>query len=162
MKLLFPVILAAVLASSTLAAERASYETVRAHWASSVEHRRVWVTTLDGSKHDAKRVELWGGHITIHGRDDRTEDIPEDEIARIEISKSKHHWIQIVYGAVIPFVIGYGICDGDKSVLREICIVPCSLLFSPVWAYVAASAPVWLGWDAIDVFLPAKAYDIIH
>jgi hypothetical protein len=47
-------------------------------------------------------------------------------------------------------------------VASDICAVPTTLVFSPVWAYTLATAPFFLAADGIAFLIPPKVYEITH
>ncbi len=94
--------------------------------------------------------------------DDSSEDLPGDEIARIEIRQRGRffqHVVEDALAALIAIPIGLAACgNGDCGVGVVIDFVATP----PMLAYATASTPVFLAADAVAFLLPPKVYEIVH
>jgi hypothetical protein len=174
MKAKLAVVLVAVgCAATARAAEKIRYEEIAAKFAPlhrEIEHREITVTTLDSVKHTGRRLYFFADHVRLyrtddswaHRSDDSSEDLPSDEIARIEINQRGrffHHIVEDGMAALLPIPVALAACgNGDCGVGMVIYF----LATPPLLAYAAASTPVFLAADAAAFFIPPKVYEIVH
>lgn len=157
--------LACLTIGSMNAAERISYQELRnrvAPFNKRLEHRSIRIQTSDGKNHKGRTVVLDTDHARLFLPDQAWEDIPSVEIVRFQIGQGGRFSHHIVESAAIPLVLGLAICGEVETVASEVCAVPGTLVFSPVWAYTAASAPFYLASDGIAFLIPPKVYEITH
>jgi hypothetical protein len=160
-------------AGAAQAAEKIRYEELAAKFAPlnrAIEHRGITVTTLDGVKHSGRRLYFFADHVRLYRTDDSwvfrsddsSEDLPGDEIARIEIRQRGrffHHIVENGVAALIPIPLALAVCvscDCGIDVLINFLAEP------PMLAYAVASTPVFLAADAVAFFIPPKVYEIVH
>jgi len=135
-----------------LAAEKIRYEEVPnrlAPFGSVLCYRGFHVTTLDGKKHSGRRLRLESDHVRVFHLDNSFEDLPSEQLSRIEITQTGrfvHH-------------IGE---SGEIPVAAMEILGLAGVLFAPVWAYTLASAPFYLAADGVAFFIPSKVYEIAH
>jgi hypothetical protein len=150
------------------AADKIRYEEIPnrlAPFGSVLAYRGFSVVTLDGKKHGGRRLRLESDHVRIFHLNNTFEDLPSEQISRIEISQAGRFFHHIVDSAEIP-LLGAGLaCGGffsEPGNLSPACLVPVTALLSPVWAYTAVTAPFYLASDGVAFLIPRKVYEIIH
>jgi hypothetical protein len=148
------------------AADKIRYEEIPnrlAPFGRVLEYRGFNVITLDGKEHNGRRLGLESDHLRVFHSEKSWEDLPSEQIARIEISQGGRFFHHVADSAVIPVGIGVLLCGGDSwGVGSTLCAIPVTTVFSPVWAYTAATAPFYLAADGIAFFIPPKVYEIVH
>ncbi len=144
---------------SVQAAEKIRWEDLQKRVYQLGELRSVNVITRDGIKHHANRLTITADHLSLF--DHQTiQEVPRRDVAGVEIRQRKRHYKHIgenaVLSAWLPVVslmeFAYD-CDAG------ICVWGL-LLTPPLWAYSAASAPVFLAADGVAFLMPAKAFEI--
>ena len=150
-------------AGTALGAEEIRYEALLAHLGNDLEHRGFKVVTLDGKEHSGRRLHLESDHVRVFHRRNRWDDLPSEQISRIEISQGGRFFHHIIFSAALPVWIGAFACDttGGSGTSRS-CMVYVTAVFSPVWAYTAATAPVYLAAVGVAFLIPPKVYEIVH
>lgn len=143
------------------AAEKIRWEDLQQRVYSFGECRSVNVLTRDGHKHHSRGLTMTSDHLSLLGRQD-IEEIARQDVLRVEIRQRKRYyhyiggnawmslWVPVV--SLVEFVSG---CDGG------ICVWGL-LVTPPVWAYTAASAPLFLAADGVAFLLPPKVFDIVQ
>jgi hypothetical protein len=125
-------------------------------------YRAFKVVTLDGKAHEGRRLRLEQDHVRIF--ENKTyEDLPGEQIARIEIRQTWRFVHHIVEAAEFPFAVAALGCGGLVSdSVSSLCVIPVTALFSPAWAYTAVTAPFFLASDGVASLIPPKVYEIVH
>lgn len=163
---LLPVAVATCLAVGSMsAAEKVNYQELRNRVAPSnkmLEHRSIKIQTSDGKNHKGRGMVLDTDHVRLFRSDENWEDIPSTRIVRLQVGQGGRFSHHIVESAAIPLFFGLAICGEADNVGSEVCAVPATLVFSPVWAYTVASAPFYLASDGIAFLIPPKVYEITH
>jgi hypothetical protein len=162
-------LVASVAAGSMEAAEKIRYEEIPRHLApfgSVLRYRGFNVVTIDGQEHRGRELRLDSDHVRVY-YPKSNEDIPGHQISRIEISQRGRFFHHIVDSAVLPVLAGVLPCVdlmGNSSSPKCLMIATPLLtaLFSPIWAYTAATGPFFLAADGIAFLLPPKVYEIVH
>jgi len=142
------------------AATKIRYEELRGRQP-AINHRGVNVVTLDGKEHHGRQLAMALDHARVFQHDNKWEDVPSDQIARIEISQGGRYFHHIKDSAELPLA-GAGLFCGWDSQEPPICAIPVTAILSPIWAYTAATAPFYLAADAVAFLIPPKVYEIIH
>jgi hypothetical protein len=152
--------------ASGQAAEKIRYEEIPnrlAPFGTVLAYRGFTVITLDRKEHGGRRLRLESDHVRIFHLDNSYEDLPCEQISRIEISQGGRFFRHIVGSAEIPVLAAQLFCDlGESSHPSPACMVPVGAIFSPVWAYTAVTAPFYLAADGIAFLIPPKVYEIAH
>jgi hypothetical protein len=167
-KWLVRVLMAALAATGFVeGAEKVRYEDIANHLArlpSVVEYRGILVITLDGKEHRSRRAEFEPSRVRLFLGKDRVEDLPAEQVSRIEISQGGRFFHHIVRSAAAPVEMGEFFCEvlGDLSRASPGCVVVLTAVLSPIWAYTAATSPFYLAADSVAFFVPPKAYEILH
>jgi hypothetical protein len=155
-------------ASVSHAAETIRYEEIPnrlAPFGTVLAYRSFTVITLDGKKHGGRRLRLESDHVRIFHLNNSWEDLPCEQIKRIEIGQVRRYFHHIVESAEIPVGaagLACGELSGERVRLALACMVPVTALFSPVWAYTAVTAPFYLIADGVAFLIPPKIYEIVH
>lgn len=149
------------------AAEKLRYEEIPnriAPFGSVLEHRGFKVITLDGTEHRGRQLRLDADHLRIFRGGDYWEDLPSDQIQRIEIRQAGRFSHRILESAVIPLVGALCFMDRPvKSVRSWVgCFIPVTAMLSPALAYAAVSAPIYLAFDGVAFLVPPKVYEIVR
>src|SRR5712675_1749722 len=100
---------------ATQAADKIHYEEIPARlgpFGSVLAYRGFTVVTLDGKEHSGRRLRLEPDHVRIFHVNNTWEDLPGDQISRIEISQAGRFFHHIVASAELPVLIG-GLACGD-------------------------------------------------
>ncbi len=144
--------------STGQAAEKISYQRLL-YLGSVIQHRGITVTTLDGKQHHGRQMNVEPDHLRIN-----SEDLPSDQIWRVEISQDGRFFHHVVNGAMIPVAGAELICGllSDFEHASPGCVIPLTVLGSPSWAYTAVTAPFFLAADGVAFVIPTKVYEIIH
>jgi hypothetical protein len=143
------------------AAEKVSYEELRG-LIKTLDHRSFKIRTSDGKNHKGRTVAMGSDHVRLFHFDGQWEDIAGDEVVRLEIGQGGRFSHHIGQSAEIPLDFGQLFCGGIAGPVSDICAVPMTLVFSPVWAYSLATAPFFLAADGIAFLIPPKVYEITH
>jgi hypothetical protein len=141
-------------AGACMAATKITYDEIPNHlgpFGTVLAYRGFTVTTSDGKTHDGRRLRLESDHLRIFHRDNSFEDLPNFQVARIEIRQAGRFFHHIVE---------------NSTAWASACMFGCSyavlLLVPPVEAYTAATAPFYLAADGIAFLVPPKVYEIVH
>jgi hypothetical protein len=89
-----------------------------------------------------------------------SEDLPSDQISRIEVRKIRRYSENILGAAAAPLVLAIFACA--DSTHGAPCVIGYTAVFSPIWAYAAVSAPFYLAADGVSLFRPPKVYVLVH
>jgi hypothetical protein len=149
------------------AAETIRYEEIPQHlgnFGSVLEHRGFKVVTLDGKEHSGRRLRLEPHQVWVF-RGKASESLSSDQISRIEISQGGRFFHHVVIGAILPPALAAFVCGGGilaDGTYPMACIIPLTVLASPVWAYLAVTAPFYLASDGVAFLIPPKVYEIVH
>ena len=128
-------------------------------------YRAFTVVTLDGKKHKGRRIRFEFDHVRIFHLNNSWEDLPGDQISRIEIRQAgrySHHILESAEAPLLFAALGCAGLSSDSASAFLGCMIPLTAIFSPAWAYTAASAPFILAADAVTLFIPPKVYEIVH
>jgi hypothetical protein len=153
---------------SAQAADKIRYEEIPAHlgpFGSVLAYRGFKVVTLDGKQHRGRRLRLELDHLRVFHLNNSYEDLPGEQVTRIEISQGGRYFHHVVENAEIPILIAALGCGGlswEPAKLSPWCMVPITTLFSPAWAYTAVTAPFFLAADGVAWLIPPKVYEIVH
>ena len=152
------------------AAEKVSYQGLQkriAPYGSDLNHRGVNVTTVDGKKHSGGKLRFDSDHVRLF-RGTIFEDLPRDQIAKIEIRRGGIFGKHFGHGLVLP-VVGMFACgsgfmsDAKIGFAQEACSVIVGVaLLPPALAYTVASIPVLLAADRVASLVPPKVYEIVR
>jgi hypothetical protein len=158
-------LLALASANAGQAAEKIRYDDIWARLAPfgiELDHRAYKVVTLDGKVHRGRRLLLERDHARIFTKRS-FEDLPREQIARIEIRQSWRFVHHIVEAAAVPLMAPGSVCGGpDEDNVSWGCAVPVVALVSPAWAYAAVTAPFFLASDAVAMLIPPKVYEVVR
>jgi hypothetical protein len=147
------------------AAEKIRFDEIPIHLApfgTVLAYRAFKVVTLDGKAHDGRRLRLEQDHVRIF-MNKTYEDLPGDQIARIEIRQTWRFVHRIVEAAEFPLAVAALGCGGLVSDnVSPVCMVPVAALFSPAWAYTAVTAPFFLASDGVASLIPPRVFEIVH
>jgi hypothetical protein len=147
------------------AAERTRFDELPnrlAPFGTVLAYRAFNVVTLDGKAHDGRRLRLEKDHVRIF-KNEAYEDLPGDQIARIEIRQTWRFVHHIAEAAELPIAVAALACGGPGSDnASPVCMVPVAALFSPAWAYTAVTAPFFLASDGVASLIPPKVFEIVH
>ena len=126
-----------------------------------MDYRAFTVVTGDGKAHRGKRLRVDADHVSISQGDNTWEELPSDQVSRVEIRQTGRLFRHVVESAVTPFAAGGVACDnaGDASVLCMLSVIASA---TPYWAYAIVTNPVYLVMDAIGFFMPPTAYEIVQ
>jgi len=157
----------AVCLGSAQAGEKFRYEEIPARlgpFGSVLAYRGFKVDTLDGKQHRGRRLRLEADHLRVFHLNNSYEDLPGEQVTRIEISWGGRYFHHVVENAEIPIFFAALLCGGPwaSANLSPWCVVPITTLFSPAWAYTAATAPFFLVADGVAWLIPPKVYEIVH
>jgi hypothetical protein len=94
-----------VCAATGQAAEKISYQRLMV-LGTVIQHRGITVITLDGKQHHGRRMTLEPDHLQIN-----SEDLPSDQISRVEISQEGRFFHHVVNSAIVPLVGAGLICE---------------------------------------------------
>ncbi len=148
------------------AAEKIRYEDIPARlgaFGTVLEHRGFKIVTLDGKEFRGRRLGVDTDHLRVFHGEKSWDDLPTDEVARIEISQGGRFFHHIADSAGIPVGFGVFLCGADSgAVWPTLCAIPVTAAFSPVWAYTAVTAPFYFASDAVAFFIPPRVYEIVH
>jgi len=145
------------------AADKIHYDEIPirlAPFGSVLEHRGFTVTTLDGKEHRGRRMALELDRVRIFHDGALTEELPSEQISRIQIRQAGRFFHHVVEGAIVPLAVPALACDESPHV--NLCFLGFAALFSPLWAYPAATSPFFLAADGIAFLIPPKVYEIVH
>ena len=143
------------------AGDKIRYEEMFRYGAAQIlEHRAFTVVTIDGQKHHGRMLGLHADHVELFRAPGYMEYLPSDHIARIEIRQTGRYFHYVRDGAVLP--VGFAMLFCGESASNWPCTAAFTTLFSPAWAYTAATTPFFFAADAIAFFIPAKVYEIVH
>ncbi len=131
-----------------------------APFGSVLEYRGFTVTTLDGKEHHGRRMALEIDRVRIFHDGAVTEELPSEQISRITIRQSGRFFHHVVEGVIVPLAVPALACDESPHV--NLCFIGFGAIFSPLWAYPAATAPFFLAADGIAFLIPPKVYEIVH
>jgi hypothetical protein len=146
------------------AADRIRYDEIPARLApfgSVLAYRGFNVITLDGKKHGGRRLRLEPDHLRIFHLNNSWEDLPSEQISEIKISQGGRFFHHTADSAEIPLELSAIACGGLEGNPVAACLMPVTALFSPVWAYTAATAPFHLASDGVAFLIPPKVYKIV-
>lgn len=146
------------------AAEKISYKDLQyriAPFGLAFDHRGVKVVTIDGAAHTGRKLRLDPGRVCVFSGDRET-CLSVERVSRIEISQGGRFFHHIANSAQIPTELGELFCEGMDNNGSPGCVATVAAVFSPVWAYTAASAPFYLVADGIAFLIPPKVYEIIQ
>lgn len=141
------------------AAEKISFENLKYRitpYGGVLDHRGVKVVTIDGAAHTGRKLRLDPGRVCVFSGDRET-CLSVERVSSIEISQGGRFFHHISNSAQIPVALTELFCGG----MDPGCEVTVTALFSPVWAYTAATAPFYLVADGIAFLIPPKVYEII-
>jgi len=144
-------------------ADKIRYEALVAQLGNDIVYRGFNVVTLDGKEHGGRRLHLEYDHVRLFHLNNSWEDLPSDQISRIEIYQSGRFFHHIAESAAIPVAIAKFLNGGLESPgYLSKGSIPVIGIFSPVWAYTAVTAPFYLAADGVAFFLPSRVYEIVH
>jgi hypothetical protein len=149
--------------SAGQAADKIRYEDIPQHIANFgtvLFHRGFTVVTVDGKKYESRKLRLEADHVELFLGDRPGEEVPSEQVARIEIRQAGRYFHHIADSAVIPVGLAMFLCGRPADDWP--CDVIATAALSPVWAYTAVTAPFYLVADAIAFFLPPKVFEIVH
>lgn len=159
-------LLSLAFAGTSVAEDRIRYEEIPAKIApfgTVISHRGIKVTTVDGKEHNGRGMRLDRDQVMVSHGENSWEALPSEQVARIEISQGGRFFHHIVNSAEIPLAAASVGCEGlfsDGG--NPACLAPATAVFSPVWAYTAATAPFYLVADFIAFLIPPKVVEIAH
>ena len=141
------------------AAEKIRWEDLQQH-PSRIQHRRADVYTLDGKKHEGIELALVGDSLKVYALDGRsTETLSRKDIQRIEVSRPRRFARTIARGAELPFVVA---CDQAEQRHPRGCSPVAFVATTPVWAFTAATAPLFLLGDGVRRLAGPAVFEILH
>ncbi len=147
------------------AADKISYDEIQirlAPFGTELEHRGFTVVTLDGKAHRGRRLLLEPGYVRVFEKK-TYEDLPSDQVARIEVRQSWRFIHHIVEAVEFPLLAAALTCAAPVSEdVSLVCAIPMIPVFSPAWAYAAVTAPFFLASDGIASLIPPKVYEIVR
>jgi hypothetical protein len=148
--------------SAAQAADKIRYEEIFQRIPGShqiLENRSFTVVTIGGERHQGRRLQFLTDHVELfHG--DSEERFPSEQIARIEIRQDGRYFHHIENSALMPISGAMLLCGEPADDWP--CDAIATVVLSPVWAYTAVTAPLYLVADAIAFFLPPKVFEIVH
>jgi len=142
-------------------ADKIRYEELFAHFENDLDHGVFNVVTLDGKGHRG-RLRLEFDHARVFHRDNRSEDLPIEQVSRIETSKRGRFFPLVVESTALPLRVAVYGCEGDTGRRLAGCIArntPFVVLYSPAWAFSVAELPVNL---VVAFLIPSKVWEIVH
>jgi hypothetical protein len=154
--------------ASCQAAEKFRYEEIAnrlAPFGTVLAYRGFNVITGDGKHHGGRRLRIESDHVRIFHLNNSWEDLPCEEIERIEISQAGRFFHHVVESAEAPLVVAAIACGGlswEPVNISPTCFGTVTALSSPMWAYTAVKTPFYLAADAVTFFIPPKVYEIVH
>jgi hypothetical protein len=125
-----------------------------------LEYRGFTVTTLDGKEHSGRRLRLESDHVRIFQSAKSWEDLSSEQISRIEIRQAGRFFHHVPEGVIVPLAIPALACSDGRH--QNLCFLAFAALFSPLWAYPAATTPFFLAADGVAFLIPPKVYEIVH
>ena len=157
-------LLGLTLAAAAHGAEKIRYEDIPAGIAplgTTVKGFRIKVTTADGVVHKGRSVWFKAAELELDDGDCSedslrkcvTETIPGAQVTRIEIRRGRRAF-DFTVDALIAGALGAGFCFSGS--LEECPAAPFGA------AVAAASAPVTLMIDGIELLIPPRVYEIVH
>jgi hypothetical protein len=160
-----PVLLVLASAGAGQAAEKIRYDDLWARLAPfgmELDHRVFKVIMLDGKVHRGGRLLPERDHARIFAKRS-FEDLPREQIARIEIRRSWRFVHHIVEALKFPLLAAALTCAAPVSEdVSYLCAIPMIPVFSPAWAYAAVTAPFFFASDVAALLIPPKVYEIMH
>jgi hypothetical protein len=160
---LLPLLITLACIGTIQAADKIRYEEIPvriAPFGTELAYRGFTVTMLDGKEHSGRRLRLESDHLRIFHKDNSGEDLPGEQVARIEIRQAGRFFHHVVDGLIVPLGIPDLACDGSPHAV--LCFVGFATLLSPSWAYPAATAPFFFAADGIAFLIPPRVYEIVH
>ena len=159
--------MAALCVGSAHASEKIRYEDIPAHiasWGEVLNHRSLRVTTLDGKQHAARAASFETSGVRLYHDNEQVEDLPGDQITRIEIAKGGRYFHHIEESADFPLSRSKFVCEAfaDMNAPSPECLFAMTAVFSPEWAYTAVTAPLFLVADGIAWLIPPKVFEIVR
>lgn len=148
--------MALISAGAAHGAEKIRYEEIPARIAPfgvTIQSFGVKVTTVDGVVHKGRTLVAYATGLELDARQ-----IPGPEVARIEIRRGRRALDFTLDSLGIAVFVGYACFapgGGDACFLIPF-VVPGGL------ACAAASAPVTLAIDGVELLIPPKVYEIVH
>jgi hypothetical protein len=129
-----------------------------------IEHRGIVLTTLDGKEHRGRTAHFEPTRVRVFHGKDSVEDLPIEQVSRIEISQGGRFFHHVVGGAAAPVEMGEFFCEvlGDLSQASPTCVVVLTAVLSPWWAYTAVTTPFFLAADGVAFLIPPTVYEIVH
>lgn len=150
-----------ILTAAAQGAEKIRYEEIPARLApfgTMIKANSIKVTTLDGAVHKSETMELQATEIRLAHEDLAPwETIAGSQVARIEIRRGRRaldFTTDALWGGLFPVA---GCIAGELDGCWLVPFVTPALV-----AVSAASAPVTLMIDGIELLIPPKVYEIIH
>lgn len=148
------------------AADKIRYDDIPtrlAPFGSLIAYRGINVITLDGKEHRGRRLRVESDHVRVF-YPHSWEDLPSQQISRIEVSQCGRFSHHIVESAVVPLLGAALACGGmsDAGRFSPACLTSVTVVLSPVWAYTAVTTPFFLASDGVACLIPPKVYEIVH
>ena len=128
----------------------------------TLDHRSIEIQTSDGKNHKGRSLVMDSDHVRLFYSDQQWEEIPSVEIVMLQVGQGGRFFHHIGESAEIPLALGEGFCGDLSGTAADICALPVTLVFSPVWTYTVATAPFYLAADGIAFLIPPKVYEITH
>ena len=159
------VVMAAICGGTVQAAEKMQWWVLEQRFPNSVQHRSIDLITKDGQKHHGSGMALNNKGLKLFEAKAAVE-YPRETVARIEIRQTGRFTNRIRENAVLGFYPAFmtaylASASSIPDVLTPIAFAVTLPLGVPVWAYTAASAPVFLAADGISVLLPPAVYELV-
>lgn len=127
-----------------------------------MEHRGFKVTTVDGKEYRGRKLGLEYSHLRVFRSENQWDDVPSEEVARIEVRQGGRFFHHVANSAVFPVAMGMLFWGAESGHAPPVCATIFTAFFSPEWAYTAATAPFYLAADGIAFLIPPKVFEIIH
>ena len=123
-----------------------------------IDNRSIDVTVSDGKTRHTRKLCIDADNVRLDCRADGA--IASKDIARIEISHAgrfiRHTRDAFVFPVQLATAAGEGFGD-------EIAFIPVMAVAAPPsWAYAAASAPVTLAAEFVNLFIPPTTFEFVH
>ena len=123
-----------------------------------IDNRSIDVTASDGKTRHTRKLCIDADYVRLDCRADGA--ISSKDIARIEISHVgrfiRHTRDAFVFPVQVATAAGEGFGD-------DIAFFPVmALVAPPSWAYAAASTPVTLAAEFVNLFIPPTTFEFVH
>jgi hypothetical protein len=146
---------------SVQAAEKIRWEDLQERLYQLGELRSVNVVTRDGIKHHANRLTMAADHLSLYDHQN-IQDVLRHDVLRVEIRRRKRYCQHIGENVYLSVVLPVAsLAEFAHNCEAGICVWGL-LLTPPLWAYTAASAPVFLAADGVFLLVPAKTFEIVE